>query len=139
MAKEKATTCFFALSSWLTGFSLIYLTWIIFSATAENSTVEVKVGVILDSDTVGKVGLSCLKMALSDFYESRSFYNTRLVLHLRDSNKDVVRAASAGILLSVSHQVSSLTMVPAFISTNSADDHYVLGKTYSEIVLLSYR
>ena len=139
MAKKKATTCFFALSSWLTGVSLIYLSWIIFSAMAENSTVEVKVGVILDSDTVGKVGLSCLKMALSDFYESRSFYNTRLVLHVRDSNKDVVRAASTGILLSVSHQVSSLTMVPAFISMNSEDDHYILCKTYSEIVLLSYR
>ncbi|EXC66202.1 hypothetical protein L484_000102 [Morus notabilis] len=102
MAKKKPNTRVFGLSVCFTARFMI-LTWIMFSAMAQNnSTTEVNVGVILNLDTgVGKVGLSCLKMALSDFYNSRSFYNTRLVLHVRDSNKDVVKAASAGIPLSL--------------------------------------
>ncbi|XP_010098408.2 glutamate receptor 2.7 [Morus notabilis] len=81
-----------------------------FSAMAQNnSTTEVNVGVILNLDTgVGKVGLSCLKMALSDFYNSRSFYNTRLVLHVRDSNKDVVKAASAALDLMNNEKVEAI-------------------------------
>ncbi|RVW71728.1 hypothetical protein CK203_057098 [Vitis vinifera] len=34
---------------------------------AQNTTIPVKVGVVLDLDTwVGKMGLSCISMALSD-------------------------------------------------------------------------
>ncbi|ONI33018.1 hypothetical protein PRUPE_1G400300 [Prunus persica] len=54
------------------------------------------VGVVLDFDTgFGKKGLTCINMSLSDFYASHSYYNTRLVLHKRNSPSDVVVTASA--------------------------------------------
>ena len=60
--------------------------------------VRVSAGVVVDYNhrLVGKIGLSCIKMALSDFYTAHAKYTTRLVLHARDSNSDVVGAASAG-------------------------------------------
>ena len=62
-----------------------------------NMTIPVNVGVILDFDTcTGKMGLSCINMALSDFYASNSHYKTRLFLHSRDSKGDVIDAAAAG-------------------------------------------
>ncbi|KAH7523908.1 hypothetical protein FEM48_Zijuj06G0062000 [Ziziphus jujuba var. spinosa] len=73
----------------------------IFLATAESSTttkIQINIGMIVNLDTwVGKVGLSCLNMALSDFYNSHPHYNTRLFLHINDSNtNDVVHSAAAG-------------------------------------------
>ena len=63
----------------------------------KNTTIPVNVGVVLDMDTwIGKMGLSCISMALSDFYSSHSDYKTRIVLNSRDSKKDVVGAAAAG-------------------------------------------
>ena len=68
---------------------------------AQNTTIPVKVGVVLDMDTwLGKMGLSCISMALSDFYASHGHYKTRLVLEIRDSKGDVVGAAAAGTLVS---------------------------------------
>ncbi|KAL6130485.1 hypothetical protein ACLB2K_068864 [Fragaria x ananassa] len=44
-----------------------------FLALAQNTTIPVNVGVILDLDTgFGKLGLSCIEMALSDFYASHA-------------------------------------------------------------------
>lgn len=61
------------------------------------SVEEVKVGVVLDMESwAGKMGLSCISMALEDFYASHGYYNTRLVLHTSDSNCSVVGAATAG-------------------------------------------
>ncbi|KAM6559206.1 hypothetical protein CsatA_028445 [Cannabis sativa] len=59
--------------------------------------IKVKVGVIqnLESD-FGKLGLSCIKMALRDFYTSNPTYKTRLILFTRDSKFDVVQAAASG-------------------------------------------
>ncbi|CAA2974318.1 Glutamate receptor [Olea europaea subsp. europaea] len=66
------------------------------AVTALESTVPVKVGVILDMNTtVGKMGLECIKVALSDFYASHGYYKTRLILHPRDSKGNVVDAALA--------------------------------------------
>lgn len=62
----------------------------------EKGAVKVKVGVVLDSDDYGKVDLSCISMALSDFYASRSHFKTRVVLKPMDSNGTVVDAAAAG-------------------------------------------
>ena len=63
----------------------------------QNTTIPVNVGVVLDLDSlVGKIGWSCINMALSDFYASHGDYKTRLVLNIRDSNEDVVGAAAAG-------------------------------------------
>ncbi|KAG6673424.1 hypothetical protein I3842_16G111400 [Carya illinoinensis] len=54
------------------------------AAKAQNTTVTpVYVGVILDLDgRNGKVGMSCINMALSDFYASHTHYKTRLVRNL---------------------------------------------------------
>jgi ionotropic glutamate receptor len=64
----------------------------------ESSINAVKVGVVLDvSDgTFGKIGLSCINMALSDFYDSHSHHKTRIQIVVRDSHKDVVTAAAHG-------------------------------------------
>ncbi|WJZ85467.1 hypothetical protein VitviT2T_005002 [Vitis vinifera] len=68
-------------------------------AMSRNTTIPVKVGVVLDMDTwLGKMGLSCISMALSDFYASHGHYKTRLVLEIRDSKRDVVGAAAADLL-----------------------------------------
>ncbi|KAJ6329874.1 hypothetical protein OIU76_008657 [Salix suchowensis] len=62
-------------------------------------TIPVNVGVVLDLDDLNdKIALSCINMALSDFYASHGSYKTRLVLKTRNSMKDVVGAAAAGSL-----------------------------------------
>ena len=54
---------------------------------------------VLDNDTwVGKMGLSCMNMALSDFYAYKDYFKTRLVLQTRDSTSGVVEAVAAGSL-----------------------------------------
>ncbi|KAJ6862072.1 hypothetical protein NC652_039030 [Populus alba x Populus x berolinensis] len=70
---------------------------------AENTCIPVNVGVVLDldSDLDGRIALSCIEMALSDFYATHGDYKTRLVLNTRDSMKDVVGAAAAGSPLSL--------------------------------------
>ncbi|THG21774.1 hypothetical protein TEA_019998 [Camellia sinensis var. sinensis] len=65
-------------------------------STTNTTTVQVKVGVVLDMNTwVGKMGLKGISMALSDFYSSHVHYKTRLELHVRDSKDNVVGAAAA--------------------------------------------
>lgn len=60
----------------------------------------VKVGVVLDltNGTVGKIGLRCIKMSLSDFYlsHSHSYHKTTIQLIVRDSLRDVVTAGQQG-------------------------------------------
>ncbi|XP_024176323.1 glutamate receptor 2.8 [Rosa chinensis] len=77
----------FVLSSWFS------------PAMAQNQTIPVNVGVILHdlNSQVGKILLSCINMALSDFYASHTYYNTRLVLNTRESKRNVVSAASAAL------------------------------------------
>ncbi|KAI5354095.1 hypothetical protein L3X38_006990 [Prunus dulcis] len=78
---------FFFLCSWIS------------LAFAQNKTIPVNVGLVLDDldSGDGKIWLSCIKMALSDFYASHANYKTRLVLNTRDSKKSVVDAAAAGV------------------------------------------
>jgi hypothetical protein len=58
---------------------------------------EFPVGVILDLGTlVGKIARTSIQMALEDFYAAHKNYNTKLVLHIRDSRSNNVQAASAG-------------------------------------------
>ena len=68
------------------------------SARAQNTTQPVNIGVVVDYETwAGKMGLSCIEMAVSEFYASQGIhYKTRLVIHSRNSNSDVIGAASAG-------------------------------------------
>ncbi|XP_022730776.1 glutamate receptor 2.7-like [Durio zibethinus] len=80
-------------------------------AVAQNTTipVAVNVGVVLDFDTqLGKIGLSCINTALSDFYAAHGSYRTRLVLNLRDSKMDVVGAASAALDLIKNVEVQAI-------------------------------
>ena len=75
--------------------------------TAHSMKVPVNVGVVLDKDAkIGKMGLRCISMALSDFYASHRHYKTRIVLNDRDSNHSVVGAAVAGT------RPSSLSLSP---------------------------
>ncbi|XWS75987.1 hypothetical protein CRYUN_Cryun01aG0138800 [Craigia yunnanensis] len=75
----------------------------------QNTTIPVNVGVVLDLDSlVGKIGLSCINMALSDFYETHGDYKTRLVLNTRDSNEDVVGAAAAALDLIKNVEVQAI-------------------------------
>lgn len=78
---------------------LLFKTLLAMAGMAQNTTIPVNVGVILHFDSLfGKVGLSCVNMALSNFYASHAYYKTRLVLHTRDSMRDVVAEAAAGSL-----------------------------------------
>ncbi|KAL6345761.1 hypothetical protein AAG906_017506 [Vitis piasezkii] len=94
------------------GFSLFFLSlWVLFieMGMAQNTTILVNVGVVLDFDTsFGKMGLSCIPMALSDFYASHGNYKTRLVLKTRDSRRDVVGAAAAALDLIQNEEVQAI-------------------------------
>ncbi|KAL9376089.1 hypothetical protein Peur_030209 [Populus x canadensis] len=77
---------------------------------AENTSIPVNVGVVLDldSDLDGRIALSCIEMALSDFYATHGDYKTRLVLNTRDSMKDVVGAAAAALDLIKNVEVQAI-------------------------------
>ncbi|CAK7354114.1 unnamed protein product [Dovyalis caffra] len=66
----------------------------------------VNVGLVLDLDA--DVSLSCINMALSDFYAAHGDYKTRLVLTTRDSKKDVVGAAAAALDLIKNMEVQAI-------------------------------
>ncbi|CAK9145026.1 unnamed protein product [Ilex paraguariensis] len=105
MGITKATQIVFSLYF----FFLFLKTLPIDMAMAQNATIPVNVGVILDMETMdGKKWLSCISMALSDFYTSNVHYRTRLVLNPRDSKSDVVGAASAALDLLENVQVQAI-------------------------------
>lgn len=67
-----------------------------FSNAQTNTTFQV--GVILDLDSlVGRIGLTSLSLALSDFYTVNANYSTRLQLHVNDSRGRLSGAAATGI------------------------------------------
>ncbi|XP_043710274.1 glutamate receptor 2.2-like [Telopea speciosissima] len=49
------------------------------------------------NSVIGKVAERCISMALSDFYAVHPNYNSKIVLHVRDSRGDAVNAASAAL------------------------------------------
>ncbi|KAJ4958482.1 hypothetical protein NE237_025593 [Protea cynaroides] len=56
------------------------------------------IGVVLDLNSmVGKVAERCISMALSDYYSFHPDYNSKIVLHVRDSRGDAINAASAAL------------------------------------------
>ncbi|KAG6770856.1 hypothetical protein POTOM_026555 [Populus tomentosa] len=78
-------------------------------AQSTTSTIPVNVGVVLDLATLdAKIDLSCINMALSDFYASYGDYKTRLVLNTRDSKKDVIGAAAAALDLIKNVEVQAI-------------------------------
>ncbi|MCL7050991.1 hypothetical protein MKW94_015226 [Papaver nudicaule] len=77
-----------------------------------NTTVPFDVGVILDlSSSVEKNSLISISIALNDFYATRNFYKTRIVLHTRDSKNDNLHAASAALDL-LKHKNVKVIIVP---------------------------
>ncbi|XP_061951242.1 glutamate receptor 2.8-like [Populus nigra] len=97
----------------LSFFSLLYLKIFFFEmGMAKNSTsiIPVNVGVVLDldNDLDGKIGLSCINMSLSDFYDTHGDYKTRLVLVTRDSKNDVAGAAAAALDLIKNVEVQAI-------------------------------
>ncbi|CAI0376536.1 unnamed protein product, partial [Linum tenue] len=80
-------------------------------SSSNNATVVVTIGVILDlnrTDFVGQVGLSCVEMAVSEFYDSHPDYTTRLAIATRDSQRDVVLAAASALDLIKNVQVQAI-------------------------------
>uniref|UniRef100_A0A0A0LFU4 Glutamate receptor n=1 Tax=Cucumis sativus TaxID=3659 RepID=A0A0A0LFU4_CUCSA len=80
-----------------------------FSVMADDEAVTVKVGLVLDSDSsIGKMGVSYMEMALSDFYESHRNYKTRLALFAKNSMEDVIEATAAAIELINKEEVEAI-------------------------------
>ncbi|CAN6722051.1 unnamed protein product [Malus baccata var. baccata] len=74
---------------------------------------------VVNSDTKsGKMLLSCISMAVSDFYASQSAYKTRLVLHKRKSPFDVVVTASAALDLIKNARVQAIMGPESSTQTN---------------------
>lgn len=66
---------------------------------SKNTTFQV--GVLLDLDSpTGIIGLSYMKMALSDFYALHTNYTTRLALHVEDPKGHVIDCAALGMFFS---------------------------------------
>ncbi|URD94547.1 hypothetical protein MUK42_10295 [Musa troglodytarum] len=65
---------------------------------AQKSPASVDVGVVLDLGTkTGKRSRTSISMAIDDFYALHGDHATRVALHFRDSDKDSVGAAAAGL------------------------------------------
>ncbi|KAK4258035.1 hypothetical protein QN277_007545 [Acacia crassicarpa] len=75
---------------------------------------QIPIGVVLDLKTsTGSMAIRCIQMAYQDFYKHYSHYQTRLDLRIRDSEKDVVRAASTAFDLMKNEKVRAI-MGPLF-------------------------
>ncbi|KAI3455706.1 hypothetical protein Pfo_012369 [Paulownia fortunei] len=88
---------------------LLFMSFCIAPLSGKNaSAAKADAGIILDFDTtVGKISRTCMSMALEDFYAKRN-HSTKIVPHFRDSNSDVVGAASAAIDLLKNIQVMAI-------------------------------
>ncbi|CAM8887348.1 unnamed protein product [Rhodiola kirilowii] len=78
-------------------------------ADVEKSNVTVKVGVVLDMTEVSeKMSFLSIVLALQDFYKSNQNYQTRIVLHTRDSQREVVSATAAALDLMMYDEVEAI-------------------------------
>lgn len=78
-----------------------FCSWVSLALARSETTIPVNVGVVLDDvkySVTKDIWLSCIKMALVDFYATHALYNTRLVLNTRHCRENVVSAAGAGSL-----------------------------------------
>ncbi|KAK1549729.1 hypothetical protein Q3G72_006829 [Acer saccharum] len=100
------------------------------------NTTPVNVGVVLDvnNDEFGKIWLSCINMALSDFYTNSHDYKTRLLLNIRDSKRDVIAAAAAALDLIKNVQVQAIIGPETSMQANFVID---LGNK-SQVPILSF-
>ncbi|KAL0312208.1 UNVERIFIED_CONTAM: Glutamate receptor 2.7 [Sesamum radiatum] len=76
---------------------------------AQGTTTDISVGVVLDMDVpVSQMSLTCISMAISEFYATHGYYNTRLALSTRDSNGTVIGAAAAALDLLKNVEVQAI-------------------------------
>ncbi|CAL9233868.1 unnamed protein product [Arabidopsis halleri] len=74
-----------------------------------NGKTQVNVGVVTDVGTsYSEAAMLCINMSLADFYSSRPQFQTRLVVNVGDSKKDVVGAAIAALDLIKNKQVKAI-------------------------------
>ncbi|KAJ6993958.1 glutamate receptor 2.8-like [Populus alba x Populus x berolinensis] len=98
MAKQKSFCCF-----------LCFLLVILWSEQVTMGKVIIRVGVVLDmNSTVGKTAESFISAAETDFYARNADYRTRISLVTRDSEGDVVTAASAALDLMKNEEVEAI-------------------------------
>ncbi|KAJ9565143.1 hypothetical protein OSB04_001109 [Centaurea solstitialis] len=94
-------------------------------AQDDSSYTEIPVGVILDMRSwVGKTVHSCITIALFEFYKVNDHYQTRIVVHNRDSRGETLHALRTAL------DLLEQTKVQAIIgsdSTAEAKFHAVLG------------
>ncbi|KAJ0090976.1 hypothetical protein Patl1_12659 [Pistacia atlantica] len=114
---------------------LFTFTFFAHTAMSQNTTIPVNVGVILNENgEFGKMSLSCINMALSDFYATNSHYKTRLILNTRHSKSDVIGAAAAALDLIKNVQVQAIIGPENSMQTNFVID---LGNK-SQVSILSF-
>ncbi|XP_062092122.1 glutamate receptor 2.7-like isoform X2 [Humulus lupulus] len=127
----------------------VFLSNLAMAKNSNNAVVKVKVGMVVDYDQlVGRMGLKCIKMALSDLYPAHAHahahhahahaharnYTTKLVLHTRNSNSDVVGAAAAALDLIKNEQVVAI-MGP--VTSSEANFVVELGEQ-AQVPIISY-
>lgn len=96
MERPTATKLLF-LSFFSLFFFTLFLGQQVYLASAQNAT-AVDVGVVLDFQSLpGKKDWASISLAVDDFYASRDNVTRRVTLHPRDSQGDIVGAASAGM------------------------------------------
>ena len=67
------------------------------NAQDESTYTEIPVGVILNMRSwVGKTVHSCITIALSEFYKVNNHYQTRIVVHNRDTQGETLHALRTG-------------------------------------------
>ncbi|KAI9117207.1 hypothetical protein K1719_011373 [Acacia pycnantha] len=94
--KKKSFNCF------------CYLLWF-FLEPLKAKEAQIPVGVVVDLNTsIGSMTMRCIQMAHQDFYKNYSHYQTRLDLQIRDSENDVVRAASVAFDLMKNEKVHAV-------------------------------
>lgn len=73
---------------------LPFLSFSVAQNVTQSGTGILNVGAILDLQSlVGKIARTSILMAMEDFYAVHRNYTTKLVLHIRDSNGDNIRAS----------------------------------------------
>ncbi|KAL3825959.1 hypothetical protein ACJIZ3_021988 [Penstemon smallii] len=74
-----------------------------------NNSTLFKVGVVLDLDSlVGRIGMTSLSLALSDYYSVDRNYTAKIALHVRDSNGQVIDAADSALSLLKDEEVDTI-------------------------------
>ncbi|XP_009597353.1 glutamate receptor 2.7-like [Nicotiana tomentosiformis] len=142
--RKKTSKVFFSVSSFDSSFFFFFFflcLGILFSMkmamAQKRKTVPMNVGVVLEMDNwTGKMGLSCISMALSDLYSSDhgSDYKTRLVLHTRDSKSNVVAAAAAALDLLKNVEVEAIIG-----PTSSMQADFIIGLgEKSQVPIISF-